>query len=248
MRIKLSIMTAVAALLAAACGSSVTGGDSSSTEGSGGNDGTGGGGGIGGYPSSSIATGGNCPGGDLPCCDPTDPHANCCLFCGAAGVTTGGGTGGGSATVCGGKIGKPCQSDEYCDFTSNLCGAEDGTGTCKKRPQACDDVYSPVCACDGSVHPSECDANAAGLDVSQLGTCKPPQGFFACGPKLCQSGSDYCQHTTSDVGGQPDDFACRPLPPACEAPASCSCLANQPCGQSCKATSDGGFEVLCPGG
>jgi len=71
--------------------------------------------------------------------------------------------------TCGGIAGVQCADDEYCDYENNRCGITDGAGTCKRRPEACPDIYSPTCACDGEVHSSACDAAAHGFDVSANG-------------------------------------------------------------------------------
>jgi len=73
--------------------------------------------------------------------------------------------------ICGGLAGMECAADEYCDFANNECGLADHTGTCKRRPEACPDIFSPTCACNGEVYSSECDAAANGFDVSASGGC-----------------------------------------------------------------------------
>ncbi len=45
--------------------------------------------------------------------------------------------------VC--QTGDDCSATEYC---AKLTGRCDGIGVCKTRPEACDDVYDPVCGCD----------------------------------------------------------------------------------------------------
>ena len=77
--------------------------------------------------------------------------------------------------------------------------------------------------------------------------CAPPANTFACGSIFCSSVDQYCQRTTSDVVGWPDDFVCLPLPGGCGGTASCACLAGEACGGLCEAVT-GGFEVTCPGG
>src|SRR5258706_218050 len=61
---------------------------------------------------------------------------------GAGGAGTGGtgagGTGQGGAggtRACGARLGDTCRQDEYCDFPDDQCGAADGTGVCRARPQ-----------------------------------------------------------------------------------------------------------------
>jgi hypothetical protein len=149
--------------------------------------------------------------------------------------------------VCGGKIGKLCLDTEYCDYTTNNCGVFDDSGLCKPRPDACPDIYSPTCACDGKVHGNPCDAAGAGFDVNDNGGCPAPPGKFSCGSTFCEVGTSYCRRTISDIGGEPSSYECAQLPPACGNPASCACLANVLCGSMCEA-SNGGFVVTCAGG
>jgi len=163
------------------------------------------------------------------------------------------GTGqGGSGSVCGGFIGTPCATGEYCDYPDDLCGAADGSGTCQPTPQGCPGLYAPVCACDGMVYSNPCEAASAGKDVASEGGCTPPAGTFPCGPQFCAKGQQYCSKTGSDVPGIPDSYSCPGLPPACfqGQPPSCACL-DGVCGapmQNCSASPDGDLTVICPGG
>ncbi len=158
-------------------------------------------------------------------------------------TTTGGGTG------CGGKGGQPCSAKEYCDFTPNLCGATDAQGVCTPRPEVCNDLYKPVCGCDGLVHSNECDANGAGADANELGGCTPPtKELFGCGAGYCDKQSQYCAIAISDTN-EPNTYECKPVPAGCGALPSCACLAKEPCAADfCKGTVDTGLTVSCPGG
>ncbi|MCX4240622.1 Kazal-type serine protease inhibitor family protein [Paraliomyxa miuraensis] len=142
-----------------------------------------------------------------------------------------------------------CGEGEYCDWTADDCGeSPGGFGNCMPLPEACDDVYQPVCGCDGQVHGNECEAQAAGVDVDAEGTCTPPDGYFECGYRFCDPGFEYCQVSVSDVGGYGDGFACVQPAEPCE-PLACDCLTMEPCFEfSCDATGDGGIEIVCPGG
>lgn len=157
-------------------------------------------------------------------------------------------TGVSGGAMCGGFGNLSCGPTEYCDFPDNICGAADGSGICKPRPMGCPDIYLPTCACDGKVHSNPCDANGAGFDVNDNGGCEAPMGKFSCGSTFCEIGVTYCRHSISDVGGEPSSHECISLPPLCGNPASCACLANEPCGSSCSGSNDGGFAVTCPGG
>jgi Kazal-type serine protease inhibitor domain len=220
---KIWAIIGVASLWVVGCGSTVDGGGTTGTGGSGGTAGAGGTGGSGG-------SGGNGNGG------------------------SGGsmGTGGGSGIACGGFAGVQCPATEYCDYPDDLCGGADGQGVCKIRPEACPEIYSPTCACDGMTYGNACDAAGAGFDVSTISMCPPPEmGLFNCGSTFCNSATQYCQKTYSDVPGLPDSYSCNDLPAACAGGVpSCACIGD-PCGSPIAGTcaaSGVGFTVTCPGG
>lgn len=64
-----------------------------------------------------------------------------------------------------------CPDGQYCDFPDDYCGAADRAGVCTPEPDACYEIYAPVCACDGTTYDNDCMAAAAGVDVSTL--CDP---------------------------------------------------------------------------
>jgi len=234
--VKVWIAFGIASLWAMGCGGTVDGGGASSTgmAGSGGN-GSGGAGGAGGGMSTGGA-GGSATGGAG----------------GAGGGVSTGGSGGGSGIACGGFAGVQCAATEYCDYPDDICGAADGQGVCKNRPQACPEIYSPTCACDGMVYGNECEAAGAGFDVSNISMCKPPQmGQFNCGHGFCDAATQFCLRTYADVPGTPDSYGCAPLPAACNGMApSCACIGD-PCGAPIAGTcaaAGAGFLVNCPGG
>lgn len=157
--------------------------------------------------------------------------------------------GGGGAAAGGGGCGPsdPCGVGEYCDYSDDLCGAG-VSGTCKPRPGACPAVDEPTCGCDGAVHGNACSANGDGTDVANSAGCQPPQGMFECGAGFCQHGGDYCQVSTSDVGGEPSSYGCKPLPAGCGATPTCGCVATEPCSSLCEVGPMGDVTLTCPGG
>lgn len=141
-----------------------------------------------------------------------------------------------------------CSSSQWCKHDAT-CGST--TGTCMSRPNACPDVYSPVCGGDMNVYPNECSANVFGVDTSPTGGCIPPKGWVSCGAHFCEATSSYCQSTANDAIGPGDPctyFVCQPLPTSCKSSTDCTCFApSTPCAQTC--TYDGtGFQLVCPGG
>lgn len=163
---------------------------------------------------------------------------------GGASSSTGVETGG--PVSCGGK---ECGGGEYCDWTGNSCGDADwDEGACMTSPDACDQVYAPVCGCDGEVYSNACMASAAGVDVADGGGCTAPEGYFPCGYAFCDGATEYCQVAVSDVFPLPDTYSCLPLPELCQKELACPCLDGEPCFEfECK-EENGGLTLICPGG
>lgn len=100
------------------------------------------------------------------------------------------------------------------------CGAADQTGTCKAKPQVCDDIYLAVCGCDDKTYPNACEANAKGISVAKTGECgatAPPPGN-ACGSRgLAPCAADeWCAY--------PIDAACG----AADKPGTCTKKPTEP--------------------
>jgi hypothetical protein len=156
----------------------------------------------------------------------------------------------GPGAACGGRGGAACAVDQYCDFAGNKCGTDDVTGVCRPRPASCPQLLVPerTCGCDLHVYASPCDAQLAGTDWNQAGTCPLDAGAFACGYRQCNKTNEYCEHHGSDVGGTPDDFECRAAPLACRGAPTCGCVASQVCGTQCAGDASSGVTLTCPGG
>ncbi|MCA9661110.1 MAG: hypothetical protein KC486_22405 [Myxococcales bacterium] len=96
----------------------------------------------------------------------------------------------------------PCAAGLFCDYADDRCGQGEELGLCAPPPIECDDLSDTrYCGCDGAVHLTPCDVMDAGLDVSALGQCEPPEGAFACAgsPEICGEGQ-ACMHAVSDGG------------------------------------------------
>lgn len=77
-----------------------------------------------------------------------------------------------TSTGCGGFTGATCGASEWCDYPEGaFCGAADAGGACRPRPDACPDIWAPVCGCNGVTYSNECDAQSAGQDVASPGEC-----------------------------------------------------------------------------
>ena len=162
---------------------------------------------------------------------------------GTAGKTSGNG-GSSSGNACGGLLGLSCAASEYCAFDpSAACGAADQTGVCTPKPQACDAVLAPVCACDGKTYGNDCEAWTNGSSVLHTGACEEPSSGNSCGglkPATCAK-SEYCNFPIATKCGSGDQTGtCTRIPTVCtlqEEPV-CGCD-DKTYGNPCEAASNG---------
>jgi uncharacterized protein DUF6748/Kazal-type serine protease inhibitor-like protein len=77
-----------------------------------------------------------------------------------------------SGAACGSRGLPACPEGEFCAFPPESdCGRADKPGTCATKPQACIQLFDPVCGCDGQTHGNACSAASAGVSVDFDGAC-----------------------------------------------------------------------------
>ena len=143
---------------------------------------------------------------------------------GSGGSTGGGGSGGGGGegAVCAGIAGLRCGDGLWCEFDAGICGsAADHTGTCRRKPQVCADIYQPVCGCDDKTYGNDCERQGQAVSKLHDGPCKTPDGGgegAVCGgltrvkcavDLFCEVEAEVC-NSIDDVTG-----VCRRVPEAC---------------------------------
>jgi hypothetical protein len=94
-------------------------------------------------------------------------------------------------TSCGGLLGQECATGQFCNFDKTTdCGAADQTGVCETAPDACADIFLPVCGCDGKTYGNRCEAHAMGVSVAADGTCEDEPAPDAGSPNGADAGAD----------------------------------------------------------
>ena len=107
---------------------------------------------------------------------------------------------------------------EECDncprgtFCSKPPGDCEGEGTCRPLPEACPDIFDPVCGCDGVTYGNRCEAYAAGASISSPGPCEGGGNEGDCASNADCNRNSYCAREQGNCDGV---GTCEVRPQAC---------------------------------
>ncbi|HVP09828.1 MAG TPA: Kazal-type serine protease inhibitor domain-containing protein, partial [Phycisphaerae bacterium] len=100
-----------------------------------------------------------------------------------------------------------CSTQPYHLYCRKAWGDCHGRGVCAPVPDACPDIWDPVCGCDRHTYSNGCYAARAGVSVAHDGECLTP-----CVDNIDCLKTDYCE---KPIGDCPDKGVCQPRPLGC---------------------------------
>ena len=105
---------------------------------------------------------------------------------------------------CGGLAGHGCPGHQICDVTvRGACRGSDLPGVCVAPPEACAEIYQPVCGCDGRTYGNDCERLRARVQLDHEGSCEEGQACGGLQGGGCPAGQ-FCDVTIPNTCGGAD--------------------------------------------
>jgi hypothetical protein len=107
---------------------------------------------------------------------------------------------------------EPCSEGNCCgpdEFCSRLPGDCEGPGVCEPRPEFCQEIFDPVCGCDGLTYSNPCEAARSNVSILHRGECQP------LGPCTTNEDCGEGEYCLKDFGNCDGGGICELLPEAC---------------------------------
>jgi hypothetical protein len=73
--------------------------------------------------------------------------------------------------MCGGIAGIQCDAGLWCQMPTGQCVIPDGAGTCAKAPEICNQIFLPVCGCNGRTFSNDCERQMSKVSKAHDGRC-----------------------------------------------------------------------------
>jgi hypothetical protein len=99
---------------------------------------------------------------------------------------------------------------EFCEGPAGSCD-ESVAGWCETKPEACPDIWHPVCGCDGVTYGNDCERQAAGVWLAHEGECGETPCYQGDPGSVCDERTEFCEGPT----GSCSDFVPDVWDPVC---------------------------------